>query len=269
MHAPGSLPARAEALRALHVPGEPLIVVNVWDAATARTVAAVPGCHAVATASWAIAAAHGVGDGEVLGRDVMLAAVGRIAAAVELPVTADLERGYAGEPDGVAETTRHAIAAGVAGANLEDGLGDGTLRPAADAVERVRAMRAAAEAEGMPFVINARCDSLDAREVVQRGKAYLAAGADCVFAVNLADPVALATVVDEVGGPVSVLGRPGGPSLLELRGAGVARISFGPGGMGVALAALRDAAAGIFSDGPLPPELGFRPPAPPAPPGAG
>lgn len=251
---------RAEALRALHVPGDPLIVVNAWDAASARTVAAAPGCKAIATASWAIGAALGPGDGERLSRDAMLAAVGRIAAAVDLPVSADLERGYGD----AGETTTLAIAAGAVGANMEDSTGaePGALRPLDEAAARVAAMRAAGDAAGVGFVINARTDTGDTGEALERGRAYVAAGADCVFAVAATREDVIARLVEGMGAPVSVLARAGGPSLARLAELGVARISFGPGPMGVATAALRDAAVALLAGGPLPPELGFRPPAP-------
>src|SRR6185437_11449785 len=112
---------KAERLRRLHHDPEILVLVNVWDVASARTVAALPGCRAIATGSWPIAASLGVPDGEVLTRDEMLAVAGRIAAAVDLPVTADLEAGYGATPADVAETVRHAVAAGIAGCNIEDG----------------------------------------------------------------------------------------------------------------------------------------------------
>jgi 2-methylisocitrate lyase-like PEP mutase family enzyme len=263
---PGSPPApraelhrRAVALRALHVPGDPLIVVNAWDAASARTIAAVPGCKAIATASWSIGAALGPGDHEALAREDMLAAVGRIATPVDLPVTADLERGYGD----AGETASLAISLGVVGANLEDSAGDehSALRSIDDAAGRVAAMRAAASAAKVGFVINARTDTADVDEALERGRAYVNAGADCVFAVAATDEADIARLVDEMGAPVSVLARPNGPSLARLTELGVARISFGPGPMGVAMAALRDVAATLLAGGPLPAELGFRPPA--------
>src|SRR5690242_12464193 len=113
---------KADALRQLHADPELLVLVNAWDAASARTIAGAPGCRAIATASWSIAAAHGVADGEVLSRDTMLAAVRRIAHAVDVPVTADLETGYGQTPADVGETIGAAIAAGAVGCNLEDAM---------------------------------------------------------------------------------------------------------------------------------------------------
>jgi len=257
---------RAHALRALHTDPAILVLVNAWDAASARTVAAVPGCRAIATASWAIAAADGRPDGEVIGRDRMIAAVERIAAAVKLPVSADLEGGYGESPDAVAETVERAIAAGAVGCNLEDGVaGEGLLRDARDAAARVAAAREAGERVGVPVVINARTDVFlrgadDPEAAVLRGQAYLAAGADCVFVPGVRDAATIEELVERIDGPVSVLARPGGPSVRELQELGIARVSFGPGPMGVALAALARAASDLQSGGDVPDDAGFRPP---------
>jgi 2-methylisocitrate lyase-like PEP mutase family enzyme len=259
---------KAERLRALHVPGDPLRLVNAWDAASARTVAALPGCEAIATASWAIAAAHGVPDGERIPRDLMIAAVQRIAGAVDLPVTADLERGYGDEPREVAETIARAIVAGAVGANLEDGTGDGARPLAATATHarKVKVTRGRAEAEGVPFVINARTDVFltgagGVEEALERGRAYADAGADCIFVPGVRDPEAIAALVEGLPIGMSVLAMPAGPSLARLAELGVARISVGPGPMGIALAALQRAAEGLLAGGDLPADLAFRPPA--------
>lgn len=260
--------AKAEELRRLHMAPELLVLVNVWDVASARVVASTPGCRAIATASWSIAAALGYRDHEQIPRDQMIAAVGRIAAAVDQPVTADLEAGYGASAAEVAETMTAAIEAGAVGCNLEDGVrGDVPLRPLAEAAERVAAARDAAERADVPLVINARTDvflarvgSLEEQEEVarERGRAYLAAGADCVFLPGLAD---VATIERLVAGlrRVSVLAGAHGPALDDLQRIGVARVSFGPGPMGVALAALRDAAVKLHSGGALPDRLGWRP----------
>ena len=251
---------RAEALRALHVPGDPLVLVNAWDAASARVVAAA-GSRAVATASWAIAAAYGVADG-ALPRGAMLAAVRRIAAAVpELPVTADLEAGYGETPTEVGATVAAALDVGVVGLNLED---EG--RAVEDATRRVAAARVAGERAGVPVVINARVDPwsgpADERvaEAVARGRAYAAAGADCVFVIGATEPDDIARLVERMGAPVSVLARPGA-SVAELAAIGVARVSFGPGPMGGALAALDAAARTLLDRGAAPEAFAFRPPA--------
>jgi 2-methylisocitrate lyase-like PEP mutase family enzyme len=257
---------KAERLRALHVPGDPLLLVNAWDAASARTVAALPGCHAVATASWSIAAAHGVPDGEALDRDAMIDALRTIASSVDLPVTADLERGYGDEPRDVAETIAMAIDAGAVGANLEDGAADADrpLAAVASHARKVRVARGRADAEGVPFVINARTDVFlrgagGVEEALERGRAYAEAGADCIFVPGVRDPEVIAALVAGLPIGMSVLATPAGPTLDELARLGVARISLGPGPMGVALAALRRAAETVLARGELPADLAFRP----------
>jgi 2-methylisocitrate lyase-like PEP mutase family enzyme len=261
--------AKAEELRSLHTAAELLVVVNVWDVASARVVAGTPGCRAIATASWSIAAALGYRDGEEIPREEMIAAVGRIAAAVDQPVTADLETGFGEGPAEVGRTIEAAIEAGAVGCNLEDGVkgGEHTVRPVAEHAERVAAARAAGERGGVPLVINARTDVYLARTgedderlglALERGRAYLVAGADCIFVPGLADLDTIERLVAELGS-VSVLAGAHGPALDDLRAIGVARVSFGPGPMGVALAALRDAAVQLHAGGALPETLGWRP----------
>jgi 2-methylisocitrate lyase-like PEP mutase family enzyme len=249
---------KADALRALHVAGDPVVLVNAWDAASARVVASAPGCAAIATASWSIAAAHGYPDGEQIPRDEMIAAVGLVARSVELPVTADLERGYAD----AGETIALAIEAGVVGCNLEDSDAD-ALRPTAEHAARVAAARANGEELGVPVVINARTDVWLTRGVppeervaaaIERGEAYMDAGADCIFVPGLADLETIAELCSHF--PVSVIGA---SPRAGLAAAGVSRISYGPGGMGIALAALRRGAESLLAGGAPPAELGFRP----------
>jgi 2-methylisocitrate lyase-like PEP mutase family enzyme len=260
------LQARATELRRLHTDPAILVLVNVWDAASARTVASVPGCRAIATASWAIAAAHGLADGEVIGRDGMLEVVRRVASSVHLPVTADLEGGYGETPDAVAETIARAIEAGAVGCNLEDGVSDGELRDAEDAAARVAAARERADTEGVPVVINARTDVYlrgadDPEAAILRGQAYARAGADCIFVPGVRDPATIRALVEGIDAPVSVLATPGAPSVSELQQLGVARVSFGPGPMGVALAALARTASDLLEGGVPADELSYRPPA--------
>lgn len=242
------------------------MLVNAWDAASARVIASAPGCRAVATASWAVAAAHGAPDGEVMGREAMLAAVARIAAAVELPVTADLEAGYGEDPHAVGETVGAAIAAGAVGCNLEDGR-----RDPAEHAARVAAAVAAGGAAGVEVVVNARTDVYllglgepDARlaAALARGRAYADAGAACVFVPGVGDLGEIERLVEGMGAPVGVLGSAGGPTVAELAGAGVARVSYGPGPMGIAMAALARAAEALLSEGKPPADLAFRPPLP-------
>jgi 2-methylisocitrate lyase-like PEP mutase family enzyme len=254
---------KAEELRRLHAAPEPLVLVNAWDAISAQVVAAAPGARAIATASWSIAAAHGFADGEALSREAMIAAVGVVARAVELPVTADLERGYG---DG-RMTVECALEAGAVGCNLEDSDGAGTLWPAEEHAAVVAAARSAGDAAGIPLVINARTDVYlvdvippEERLVaaLERGAAYLDAGADCIFVPGVLDAEILESLVKEMGGPISVLGRAGGPTLAELARIGVARVSYGPGPLGVAMGALSRAAESLLAGGEPPTDLGFR-----------
>jgi len=250
-------PERTELLRRLHDDEELLVMVNVWDVASARTVAAQPGCRAVATASWSVAATLGLPDGEALTRDAMLEVVARIAAGVDVPVSADLEAGYGD----VATTTTLAAEAGVAGCNLEDGTADGSLRTLDDAVARV------GEAVGSGLVVNARTDAFlrgveGAFDVaVERGRAFLAAGADCVFVPGVADEDTIRRLAAAIG-PLSVLAVPSSPPLAGLRALGVRRVSFGPGTLGVATAALATAARVLLDRGAYPDDLRHRPPHP-------
>ena len=245
---------RAQLLRQLHTDSELLVLVNVWDVVTAKTVAAAPGCRAIATASHAIAASFGYPDGEQIPVDTMLDMVGRIAAAVDLPVTADLEAGY-GNPG---ETVRRAIGLGVVGANIED-----QMKPLAAAVEAVEAVVRAAGEEGVPFVLNARTDAFalpsdrDRGEImadaIERGRAFLDAGADCVFVPGRLDAEMIRALVEGIGDrKVSVIAIPGSPSQSELAALGVARISYGPQPQRLALKALAGAAAQILGGGTLP-----------------
>jgi 2-methylisocitrate lyase-like PEP mutase family enzyme len=250
---------KAEALRALHVAGDPVVLVNVWDAASARVVASAPGCRAVASASWSIAAAHGFGDGEQIPRDEMLAAVGLIARTVEQPVTADRERGYAD----AGETIALAIEAGAVGCNLEDSDPGDVLRPTEEHAARVAAARANGEELGVPVVINARTDVWIHGDIppeervaaaIERGEAYMDAGADCIFVPGLGDLDVIKELCSHF--PVSVIGaRP----RADLAAAGVSRISYGPGSMGIAYAALRREAEALLGGGPPPADLAFRP----------
>jgi len=241
-------------LRRLHDDPELLVMVNVWDVISARTLAELDGCRAIATASHSIAASAGYPDGEHIPRDEMLEAVRRIAAAVEVPVSADLEAGYGD----AGETVRRAIAAGVVGANIED-----QMRPFDDAVAAVAAVTAAAEQEGVPFALNARTDAFlragdrDSEEVldeaIRRGRAFLDAGATCVFVPGRLNETTVGRLVDGIGQrKVSVIGVPGSPGLDVLQRLGVARVSLGPWSQRIALTAWSDAAAGILQGASLP-----------------
>ena len=253
-----TITARAEELLRLHTDPELLVVVNVWDAITAKVVAE-QGSRALATASHSIAATLGYPDGERIPRDLMIDMVGRIAAAVDIPVSADLESGY-GEPG---ETVRRAIGVGVVGANLED-----RMQPLPDAVAAVRAAVAAGEAEGVPFVLNARTDAFvragdrDPAEVladaVERGRAFLAEGAACVFVPGRLDEQQVGALVEGLGERrLSTIGVPGSLPPARLAELGVARVSYGPFTQRAALTHLADLTADLLAGGQLP--EGIRP----------
>ncbi|MER5644008.1 isocitrate lyase/phosphoenolpyruvate mutase family protein [Streptosporangium sp. NPDC002524] len=226
---------KASALRALHTPGRPLVLPNVWDAASARAVEAA-GFPVVATGSAAVAPVLGYDDGEETPVEEMLAAIARISRSVALPVTADMERGYGLEP---AELVERLVAAGASGCNLEDS--DPRTGAMADVEEQAAllgAVRAAATGAGVDLVINARVDtylhgtgSAEERlaEAVRRGRRYLEAGADCVYPILADEAGAIRALVERIEGPINILFRPGTPSLGELADLGVARVSFGHG----------------------------------------
>ena len=256
--------AKAELLDSLHVPGTPLIVTNVWDAVTARIVAAAPGVKALATASHAVSFARGVPDGEGLTLDQALAAARTITGAVDLPVSVDFERGYAADATELEANIARLIEAGAAGLNLEDSTGPdaGQLRSVETATERVAAVRRAADAAGVPLVINARVDAL-ARggsfdDAVARANSYLAAGADVAFVLGLGTEELVRRAVAEIDGRVSVIANPTSVPLARLAELGVSRVSFGPGPLGLVLAHLQAAATQLTALGEYPEELGFK-----------
>ncbi len=245
---------KAAHLLRLHTDPELLVLVNVWDVAGARVVADVPGTRALATASHAIAAMFGYPDGEHIPVDLMIGMVGRIAAAVDVPVSADLEAGY-GDPG---ETVRRAVGVGIVGANLED-----RMAPLPEAVAAVAAAVRAGAAEGVPFVLNARTvaflragdrDRADVlADAVERGRAFLDAGAACVFVPGLLDEPTVAALVEGIGERrVSVIAVPGSLPQARLAELGVARVSFGPWTQRAALTHLADLAADLYGGGALP-----------------
>ncbi|MGD1220908.1 isocitrate lyase/phosphoenolpyruvate mutase family protein [Streptomyces krungchingensis] len=229
----GSLRETAAAFRALHVPGRPLVLPNAWDAASARIVEEA-GAPAVATTSAGLAWGLGRPDGDRLDRDAALGAVARVCAAVRVPVSVDIESGYARDAQDVGNTVRAVLAAGAVGVNIEDALYEGAapLRPVGDQAERIAAARAAADAADVPLYVNARIDTYlrgagGIDETLERAAAYLAAGADGVFVPGAADPVTVKALVDGVDGPLNILVGPGAPTVSELAALGVARVSAG------------------------------------------
>jgi 2-methylisocitrate lyase-like PEP mutase family enzyme len=225
---------KAQVLRDLHVPGDPLVLPNAWDAASARLVEAA-GFPVVATSSNAMSDVLGYADGEHAPVEDVLDAVARIVRAVSVPVAVDFERGYRLAP---AELVERLAATGAVGLNLEDSdPATGTLVDPGEQAELLSAVRAAAAAAGLDLVINARTDAFirpagSAQEQlsasIERGKRYLAAGADCVYPIGASGSETLRALVDGIPGPVNVGYSPGMPSLAGLAALGVARVSFGP-----------------------------------------
>jgi 2-methylisocitrate lyase-like PEP mutase family enzyme len=255
---------KAELLRSLHVPGEPLIVTNVWDAITARTVAGAPGVTALATASHAVSFAHGVPDGEGLSVDQAIEAARVIIDAVDIPVSIDFEKGYAADTATLESNITRLIAAGAAGINIEDSSGPAKapLFPLEVAVDRIAAVRRAADKAGVPLVINARVDTLagggEWDDAITRANAYLAAGADVVFVLGLGTEELVTRALAEIDGKVSVISNPTSVPLKRLAELGVSRVSFGPGVLGLTLAHLEKAATELTALGDYPEELGFK-----------
>jgi 2-methylisocitrate lyase-like PEP mutase family enzyme len=234
--------------RRLHHGSKALLLPNVWDVASARIIEQA-GFDAIATTSAGVAFSLGYPDGQKISSAEMFARIGRIAKAVQVPVTADVEAGYGQSPEHAAATARAVVEAGAAGMNLEDGTGD-PAQPLVELslqLEKIRAMREAALKTGILLVLNARTDVyLD--EVgpserrydlaVQRGLAYRDAGADCVFVPGLGDLDTIARLANDLKCPLNILAGAGSPSVSELEKAGVARISLGSGPMRATLGLL-------------------------------
>ena len=250
---------RARAFRDMHARQKILLLPNAWDAGSARLFAQ-RGFAAVATTSGGLAWSLGYADGEHAPLAEVLAAVERITRVVDLPVTVDIETGYGDTPAAVAATVRAVIAAGAVGINIEDGMpGHGPLRAADAAAARLRAAREAAEASGVPIVINARVDNwmrpadADAaarlEDATHRGKAYLAAGADCIYPIGLSDATTLAALVAALDAPVNVAAAAGMPDLAELQRIGVARVSTATRLATLSLGALDSAVRAMLASG--------------------
>ena len=238
----------------LHQDERLLTVVNVWDVVTARTVAAVEGTAALATASHSVAASFGYPDGEKIPLDLHLEQVKRIVDSTDLPVTADLEGGYGN----AAETVRRAIGLGVVGANIED-----QLKPVAEAAKQVEDIMKAAEDEGVDFVLNARTDAFSLNRkgdpsenlavAIERCKAYLDAGAPVVFVPAILNEDMILQLVDAFGPQrLTTIGIPGMPSRDWQQEHGVARTSYGPMSQNVALTALQELVEEVHRGGGVP-----------------
>jgi len=229
--------AKAEAFRAMHDRSKILVLPNAWDPMSARVIEEA-GARAIATTSAGVAFSVGYPDGEAMPRDEMIAAIARIARVVTVPLSADIESGFARDAHEVAETVRRVIDAGAVGINLEDAIHGGppALYDLETAIDRVRAAREAANAIGIPLVINARTDVYllsigepDARfdHAVRRANAYRKAGADCLFVPRIGRPADIERIVAALEGPLNLLAFPGIPTVTELERLGVARLSVG------------------------------------------
>ena len=235
---------RAELFRRMHLAPPLLALPNAWDVASAKAFAALPGCRALATTSAAVARSLGWEDGEQAPVAEMVQVAGRIAAAVDVPVTADLEAGY-GDP---VATARAAWAAGVVGMNFEDSPA-GRMNGVSDQVQLIREVHAAVP----ELVVNARVDvflhgSKDVAEAIERGNAYLAAGADCVYPI-FCPTSAIAELAAGIDGPVNVLAIGDVPGPAELQALGVARLTWGAGLAASAYAEAARIVAPVLSGG--------------------
>lgn len=245
--------------RQLHRGPNVLILPNAWDVASAR-IFEDAGYPAIATTSAGIAYSLGYPDGQHIPREEMMARIGRIARAVHVPVTADIEAGYGPTVVDVAKTTSELIQLGVVGMNLEDGSGDPT-HPLIDfelAIDKIKAARQAAVNVRAQIVINGRTDvyllpagnsDADYSEALRRLLAFRDAGADCVFAPGLKDAETIGRLAKAVECPLNILAGPGSPSIPELAKLGVARVSVGSGPMRATLGLLRRLAEELKTSG--------------------
>ena len=241
---------KAHVFLQLHTGPEVLVLPNVWDVASAKIVEQA-GFPALATSSAAVAWMLGYPDGERIAREEMAGMVARIARAVTVPVTADMEAGYGPRPEDAAATARAVVQAGAVGMNLED-AGDAALLDVSQQLERIRAAKEA------PIVLNARTDVYLAQigepatrfaHAVRRLNAYREAGADCLFCPGVTDAATIAALVRELSGPLNVLALAGAPPIPDLARLGVRRVSLGARLMRAALGAVRRVATELGGPG--------------------
>jgi len=231
---------KAEHFRALHIPGKPLVLFNIWDAGSAKAVSA-SGAKAIGTSSWSVANANGFSDGEQIPLALAIENLRRIVGATDLPVTIDLESGYGDTPEASAETVGLAIEAGGVGCNLEDSFpANGTLRETLNQCARIRSARRMADATGIRFFINARTDVFFQRPpaehgstmlegAIERAHAYAEAGADGIFVPGLVDAKLIACFAQSSPLPVNIMVGDGTSPLQVLAEHGVGGVSYGPG----------------------------------------
>jgi 2-methylisocitrate lyase-like PEP mutase family enzyme len=245
---------KARYFHSLHVRGQPLVLFNIWDAGSARVVEGA-GARALATGSWSVANANGYEDGERVPLDFAIENLARIVRATHLPVTIDLESGYGRTADAVGRTIERSIDAGAIGCNIEDSdQATGSLRGIADQVARIEHARKAAEARQLPYFINVRTDVFFVQakphtsdgeriaSVLERARAYAAAGADGLFVPGLVNATLIGQVAEASPLPVNIMVSDQTPSLRELASLGVARVSHGPRPYLLAMKELREAA---------------------------
>ena len=250
----------AAAFHALHADAAPLVLVNVWDVASARLVEEA-GAAALATSSSALSWSLGFPDGNHLPRELAMAALGRIAASTALPVTADIETGYANVDgafdDGeLRETVRRVLAAGAVGVNFEDS-GEEPLTGVDEQARRIAVVRRTAEEAGVDLFINARTDTYLSggfpdtafAETVRRADAYLAAGANGIFVPGVLDLHVLHDLSRRIAAPLNALAGLGAPSVGELHDAGVRRVSIGGNTAKAAYATVSRVAEDVLGDG--------------------
>ncbi len=240
---------KAEVFLKLHSGGRILVLPNAWDVVSARILEDL-GYPAIATTSAGVAAVLGYPDGQHVHRDEMLESVQRIARAVHVPLTADMESGYGDSPEEVAETATAVLQAGAVGMNLEDVVdeAENSQVELPLQVEKIKAIRGASTSFGVHLVLNARTDiylnhigdpETAYERTVARLNAYRHGGADCLFAPGVGDQEIIAKVVAEVDGPLNILISPGCPTLKELQRIGVARATTGSSAMRATLGLLR------------------------------
>jgi len=266
-----TLTDKAAVFRSLHAGGTVLALPNAWDVASAKLIEDA-GARAIATTSAGVAWSLGAADGDELDRDRALDLISRLAGAVAVPVTADIESGFAATAEGVAETVRGVIAAGAVGINLEDAHHRGAqpLRSVAEQCERIAAARQAADATKIPLFINARVDTYiravgdpltRLQDTLDRAAAYVVAGADGIFVPGVVDPALVEDLVKGLAVPLNVLAGPGAPSIAEFGALGVARVSLGSSIAQAAYGVARSAALELFTAGTytaLERELGYQ-----------
>jgi len=249
---------KATRLRDLHKAPPVLVLPNVWDAVTARIVEG-EGYPAIATTSAGVAASLGYADGGAVPPGEMIEAISRIARAVSVPVTADIEHGYATTPDALADVVLRVIAAGAVGVNLEDCVpGCEDLEPLGLQCDKITTVVKAAAKSGVRVVINARTDvylrAIGVPETrlatsIERGNAFLAAGADCVFVPGVRDAATISALARDINGPINILAVKGSPPVKELESLGVARVSVGSGPHRAAVALMQSIARELRTSG--------------------